>query len=91
MQTHQSFVQTKKLGDVIAAAYAMSDVVAPDRATANELAARRLERVLARGSNMRLVAALRGLARELAPARARAARPDVQGTTWTLPPLAVAR
>jgi hypothetical protein len=91
MQTQQPSVQTKKLGDVIAAAYEMSTAVASDGATANELAARHLERVLTRGANMRLVAALRGLARQLAPSRAHTARSDVHGKTWAPRRLAVAR
>jgi hypothetical protein len=37
------------------------------------------------------VAALRGLARQLAPARLRAARPDAHAESWTPPPLAIAR
>ena len=91
MQTQHSKLQGKKLGDLIAAAYEMSSAVASDGATANELAARHLERVLARSANLRVVAALRGLARELTPTHARAAHPGVHGRAWTPPPLAVAR
>jgi hypothetical protein len=80
MQTQQGISQTQRLGDFVAAAYEVSSAVAPDRAMANALAARHLERVLARGANVRLVAALRGLARELAPARVRRARSNVRDT-----------
>ena len=42
--------------------------VAPDDGSAADLAARRLERVLVRGGNMRLAAALAALGQELVPA-----------------------
>ena len=72
MQTNQLVPQKKKLEDAITAAYEVSDAITPDRAMANALAARHLERVLVRGANVRLIAALESLARELAPARVRA-------------------
>jgi len=71
MQTTQALAQTEELVDVITAAYEVSDSVAPDQAITSELAARHLERVLVRGANLRLVAAMRQLAAELgAPTRA---------------------
>jgi hypothetical protein len=54
------------LGEVVAAAYELGTVVAPDRTTAADLAARHLARMLARSGNARLVAAVADLARELA-------------------------
>jgi len=91
MQTNQTRHRTEQLGDAIAEAYEMSSAVASNRTTASELAARRLERVLARGANARLVAALRDLARELAPVRARGGRLDGRGKTWAPASLAAAR
>jgi hypothetical protein len=91
MQTHQSKSGTEQLGEAIAAAYETSTALAPNGTTASELAARRLERVLARGANVRLVAALRDLARELAPVRMRSARSDGDGTSWAPTSLAAAR
>ena len=91
MQTNKLSEQTKKLGDVITAAYEVSDAITSDRAMADELAARHLERVLVRGGNLRLVAALRDLARELAPARARAVRSKPRDARWAPARLAVGR
>ncbi len=76
MQTNQPKFGTAQLGETIAAAYDTSSAVASNPTTAGELAARRLERVLARGANARLVAALRDLADELTPVRARPVRQD---------------
>lgn len=53
------------LGDVVAAACDLGDVIAPDPATASDLAVRHVERVLVHGRNARLVAALRHLDRLL--------------------------
>ena len=72
MHTEQSQSETQQLGDAIVAAYEVSSTVTSNRGTASDLAARHLERVLVRGANVRLVAALRDLAGELAPPRARA-------------------
>lgn len=71
MQTKETDSQTQQLGEAIIAAYDLSSAVASDRTTAKKLAARHLARVLVHGANERLVAALRELARELAPRRAR--------------------
>jgi hypothetical protein len=90
MQSHQSERGAERLGDAIAIAYEMSSAIASNRTTASELAARRLGRVLARGANARLVAALRDLARELAPVRLQAARPE-GGRAWSPPSLAGAQ
>ena len=91
MQNNNLSAQTKKLGDVITAAYAVSGAITSDRATADELAARHLERVLVRGANLRLVAALRDLARELAPAGTRAVRSNPRDARWAPARLAVGR
>jgi hypothetical protein len=71
MQAREQNLPKPRLGEVVEAAYALGNLVTTDRATASDLAARRLERVLARGSNRHLAAALAGLARELAPKHAR--------------------
>jgi hypothetical protein len=73
MQTREQNLPKPRLAEVVEAAYALGHLVAPDRATASDLATRRLERVLARGSNRHLAAALAGLAHELAPRHARGA------------------
>ena len=91
MQTNRLVAQPKKLEDVITAAYEVSDVITADRAMATELAARHLERVLVRGANLRLVAALRHLARELAPARVRPFRSTGRDGRWVPARLAVGR
>jgi hypothetical protein len=91
MQSHQSKSGTEQLGEAIAAAYESSTAVAPNSTTATELAARHLERVLARGANVRLVAALRDLAREFAPIRVRSSQSDGHGRTWAPTSLAAAR
>lgn len=91
MQTKQGTSQTERLGDLVVAAYEISGAVASDRATADELAARHLERVLVRGPNVRLVVALKGLARELARASVRPARSTVRDRDWAPARLAVAR
>ena len=68
-------MQTKNglpsLGDVVAASYDLGAALAPDAQTAAELTARHLERVLARGANLRVMAAIASLSRELRPARGR--------------------
>ncbi len=74
MQTKHEISTTLTLGEAVAAAYELGSAVAPDRATAADLAARHLERVLVRGSNARLALALEDLARDLAPAGPRAIR-----------------
>ena len=89
MQTKQA--DSEKLGEVVAAAYAVSSAITSDRTTAAELAPRHLERVLDRGCNARLVAALRGLARELAPMPVRTVRPSARDAAWAPARLAVAR
>lgn len=65
--------QTQSLGEIVAAAYELGVTIASDRGVAAELAARHLERMLARGRNVRIAAALVDLASELEPARAHAA------------------
>jgi hypothetical protein len=74
MQTKHEISTTPTLGEAVAASYELGSAVASDRATAANLAARHLERVLGRGSNARLAIALADLARDLAPARPRAIR-----------------
>jgi hypothetical protein len=63
-----------KFGDIVEAAYELGSLLAPDRAMAGDLAARHLERVLVRGGNLRLVAELADLARDLAPSASHARR-----------------
>ena len=58
---------TLNLGEAVAAAVDLGSAIAGDGDTASKLAARRLERVLLRGSNARLALAIAGLARDLAP------------------------
>jgi hypothetical protein len=58
---------TQNLGDLVAASYDLGQAIAQESATAAELAARHLERVLVRGANLRLNVALARLARELGP------------------------
>jgi hypothetical protein len=65
MQTNHADSPVLRLGEIVAACYELGTTVASDRAMAADLAARHLERVLVRGSNARLVAALTDLAREL--------------------------
>lgn len=65
MQTRDQKLEGPKLGDIVAASYELGRAVAPDRATAGVLAARRLGRLLARGRNARLALALSDLARDL--------------------------
>jgi hypothetical protein len=72
--------QTQNFGEVIVAACEFDSDVAPD-ATAMERAALHLERVLVRGSNARIAAALAELAAELAPAAAGCGNP------WTFGPI----
>ena len=91
MGTRHTDSDMQQLGDAIAAAYAVSTTVSSNSTTASELAARHLERVLVRGANVRVVAALRELASELAPARARASRPTARDLAWAPARLAVAR
>jgi hypothetical protein len=66
MQTRNQKSEGPKLGDMVAAIYELGSAVAPDRATAGDLAARSLGRILARGRNARLAIALSDLARDLA-------------------------
>jgi hypothetical protein len=67
MQTNKA---PRNLGDFVAASYDLGQAIGQDSSTAAELAAHRLERVLARSSNLRLSAALVRLARDLGPLRA---------------------
>jgi hypothetical protein len=62
-----SHVSTKDLGDLVAASYDVGSAIAHDPKAAAELAGRHLERVLVRGANLRLMAALKRLSRELGP------------------------
>jgi hypothetical protein len=66
MTTNQSS-NTVTLGATVEKFLAGADAVAGKGATAAELAAHRLERVLVRGGNLRLAAVLADLASELAP------------------------
>jgi hypothetical protein len=66
MQPSYEDVPAHQLGEVVAAAYELGTLVAPDRTMAADLAARHLERMLVRSGNARLVAAVADLARELA-------------------------
>ena len=91
MQTKQTHAASQELGEAIAQAYDISRTVAADRSTANELAARHLERVLVRSANLRLVTALRDLASDLARPRARASRPTARSLAWAPERLALAR
>ena len=91
MHREQSQSKPQELGDAIVAAYEVSSAVTSSRGTASELAARHLERVLLRGANVRLVAALRDLASELALPRARASRPTARSRAWAPERLAAAR
>jgi hypothetical protein len=61
---------THQLGDLVAAAYDLGYAMTEDPTTAAELAARHLERVLVRSSNLRLTAELLRLARQLGPTTA---------------------
>ena len=74
MQTKHLDSQTQTLGDAVVAAFDLGNTVGCDRATAGELAARHLARVLVLGSNARLAATIAKLARELTPTRARVGR-----------------
>lgn len=67
MRTNDSNSDVPNVGEMIAAACEMGSAVASDPALANELAARHLERVLVRGSNARLAAALAVLALQFSP------------------------
>ncbi|HVZ72797.1 MAG TPA: hypothetical protein VHJ20_10525 [Polyangia bacterium] len=64
MDNHHASVT---LGDFVTASFDLGAAVAGDTTNAAELAARHLERVLVRGSNLRLTAALAKLAREVGP------------------------
>lgn len=68
-------VPAQTLGDLVAASYERGQALSQDSIAAAELAARHLERVLVRGSNLRVSAALARLAREIAPKRAAATSP----------------
>ena len=59
--------KTVTLGATVEMLVASADAVGATGSTAAELAAHRLERVLVRGGNVRLAAALADLAGELAP------------------------
>jgi hypothetical protein len=73
MNAKQQIEGGLKLGELVAAAYDLGTQVASDPSAAAELAARRLERVLLRGGNPRLQAAIAAFAKELRPSRPRAA------------------
>ncbi|HVV48359.1 MAG TPA: hypothetical protein VHO06_01750 [Polyangia bacterium] len=66
--------KTLTLGAMVEKLVARADAIAGEGAPAADLAAHSLERVLARGGNLRLAAALAGLARELAPGSSTARR-----------------
>jgi len=72
MQIKRGDSQAQRFGDAVVAAVDLGAALAPDPAIASALAARHLERVLARGANKQLTAALADLARELAPSGVRA-------------------
>lgn len=55
------------LGATVEKLVASADALAGENAAAADLVAHRLERVLVRGGNLRLAAALADLARDLAP------------------------
>ena len=74
MRTKDSNSDAPNVGDMVAAACEMGSAIASDPAVANELAARHLERVLVRGSNARLAAALAVLALQFTPEVPRADR-----------------
>lgn len=67
MQIEHQNPKATKLGEIVIAAYDLGSAVASDPATAGDLAARHLERLLLRGGNARVVAALADLAQDLAP------------------------
>lgn len=69
MQSKKERSRAPMFGEVVAAAYELSNAVAPDRATAADLAVRHVERVLLHGRNTRLVAALKELDRLLRVSR----------------------
>ena len=60
-------VEGLRFEQVVEAAFELGGAIAPDRATAAELATRHLERVLVRGRNAHLLVTLKNLARELEP------------------------
>lgn len=76
MQTNPMSSKSTNLGDAVAAAVDLGSAIAGERDTASKLAARRLERVLLRGSNARLALAIVDLAFELAPRSAAASALD---------------
>lgn len=65
--------KTLNLGEIVTAACELGGTLTADRAVATELAARHLERLLVRGRNARIAAALAELANELAPSATRSA------------------
>jgi hypothetical protein len=72
MQTTDRIAKTLSLGAVVEMICRQESAVAIDQNAVADLAARRLERVLVRGGNARLAAALATLAQELAPTSSRA-------------------
>ena len=67
MQTTTQNSKKLSLGAMVEALCQDAGTVATDAPSVADLAAHRLERVLVRGGNLRLAAALAALARELAP------------------------
>lgn len=76
MTTNQ---KTLSLGAVVEKLFEQAEAVAENGVAAADLAACRLERVLARGANARLAAAVADLAREIAPVTVAAARRSQSG------------
>jgi hypothetical protein len=72
MRTIESNSDAPMLGETVAEACDMGGIIASDPTTAAELAGRHLERVLVRGCNARLAAALAALALEFTPEMPRA-------------------
>ena len=91
MRNKREDAQAQNLGDAIVAAVDLGTGVTRDRAIASALATRHLERVLARGGNRWLAAALANLARELAPTRARSVRSTGRTAAWASRQLVVVR
>lgn len=76
MKTTQT--DSEQIGETVAATHSVGNPSPPDRGTASDLAASRLEQVLLRGCSAHLVAALRGIADELSPTPVRATEPSVR-------------
>lgn len=91
MQTKREESRAQIFGDAVVAAVDLGAAVAPNLAVASALATRHLERVLARGANTRLAAALADLARELAPTRSRSVPSRHRAVASASRQLAVAR